>query len=132
MLTGLNHITITVRDLEESLAFYQEVLGFTAHCKWAKGAYLSLNHLWYCLALGKPNPAEDYTHFAFSLAETDFARFRMHLAQFEYEQWQQNTSEGDSIYLLDPNGHKLEVHCGNMQSRLDSLTEEPYEGLEWF
>lgn len=32
---------------------------------------------------------------------------------------EENLSEGDSLYFLDPDGHKLELHVGSLQSRLD-------------
>lgn len=42
MLTGLNHITLAVSDIERSLAFYTEILGFVGRVKWQSGAYLSV------------------------------------------------------------------------------------------
>ncbi len=41
MLTGLNHITLAVRDIERSLEFYCRVLGFVGRVKWKTGAYLT-------------------------------------------------------------------------------------------
>ncbi len=35
MILGLNHITIAVSDLERSIRFYRDTLGFAAHAKWA-------------------------------------------------------------------------------------------------
>jgi len=32
MITGINHITLAVKDIEESFKFYQEILGFKAFC----------------------------------------------------------------------------------------------------
>ncbi|HEX5514181.1 MAG TPA: glutathione transferase, partial [Gammaproteobacteria bacterium] len=46
--------------------------------------------------------------------------------------WKDNKSEGDSLYFLDPDGHKLEIHVGDLESRLAALREKPYEGLQLF
>ena len=37
MISGLNHITLAVSNLETSLAFYIEVLGLQGRVKWTKG-----------------------------------------------------------------------------------------------
>ncbi|MGR5173556.1 fosfomycin resistance glutathione transferase [Vibrio owensii] len=131
MLTGLNHITIAVSDLERSLDFYINALGFKGHVKWKKGAYLSLGDLWFCLSVDKPDEKSDYSHIAFSISQQDFTDFSHKLIQFDIAQWKENKSEGDSLYLLDPDGHKLEIHSGDLYSRLESIKHQPYEGLEW-
>ncbi|WP_159065009.1 hypothetical protein [Thaumasiovibrio subtropicus] len=41
-----------------------------------------------------------------------------------------NRSEGQSLYLLDPDGHKLELHVGDLNSRLAHITEVSYPGLQ--
>jgi len=131
MLTGLNHITIAVSDLERSLDFYITALGFKGHVKWKKGAYLSLGDLWFCLSVDKPDEKSDYSHIAFSISQQDFTDFSQKLIQLDIAQWKKNKSEGDSLYLLDPDGHKLEIHSGDLYSRLESIKHQPYEGLEW-
>ncbi|MFN1516193.1 fosfomycin resistance glutathione transferase [Vibrio owensii] len=131
MLTGLNHITIAVSDLERSLDFYINALGFKGHVKWRQGAYLSLGDLWLCLSVDKPDEKSDYSHIAFSISQQDFTDFSHKLIQFDIAQWKENKSEGDSLYLLDPDGHKLEIHSGDLYSRLESIKHQPYEGLEW-
>ncbi|TMP28375.1 hypothetical protein CWB99_11700 [Pseudoalteromonas rubra] len=62
MITGLNHITLAVSDLQQSIHFYMDVLGFTGHVKWETGAYLSVGELWLCLSSDTPCPKTDYTH----------------------------------------------------------------------
>ncbi|EKM27485.1 fosfomycin resistance glutathione transferase [Vibrio sp. HENC-03] len=131
MLTGLNHITIAVSDLERSLDFYINALGFKGHVKWKQGAYLSLGDLWLCLSVDKPDEKSDYSHIAFSISQQDFTDFSHKLIQLDIAQWKENKSEGDSLYLLDPDGHKLEIHRGDLYSRLESIKHQPYEGLEW-
>jgi hypothetical protein len=36
------------------------------------------------------------------------------------------------VYFLDPDRHRLEGHIGSLESRLASLRESPYKGLELF
>lgn len=131
MLTGLNHITIAVSDLERSLDFYINALGFKGYVKWKQGAYLSLGDLWLCLSVDKPDEKSDYSHIAFSISQQDFTDFSHKLIQLDIAQWKENKSEGESLYLLDPDGHKLEIHSGDLYSRLESIKHQPYEGLEW-
>jgi catechol 2,3-dioxygenase-like lactoylglutathione lyase family enzyme len=135
MLTGLNHLTFAVRDIERSTAFYQRVLGFRLHASWDAGAYLSLGDLWLCLSLDSQRPdrpAPDYTHYAFSIAQTELDGLHQRLRDNYVTEWRQNLSEGDSLYFLDPDGHKLEAHVGDLQSRLAQCRIKPYAGMRFF
>jgi len=46
--------------------------------------------------------------------------------------WQENRTEGDSLYFVDPNGHKLEIHASDLETRLKIFKENPWDGLEFF
>ena len=131
MILGLNHITIAVSDIDSSLHYYRDILGFTAHVKWDNGAYLSVGEIWFCLSIDAPCPKSDYTHIAFDIAANEFESFAKRVISFGVEVWKENKSEGQSLYILDPDGHKLEIHSGSLQSRLASLKTEPYSGLVW-
>jgi len=132
MLKGLNHITIAVNDLDKSFKFYVELLGMSAHAKWDHGAYLSVGELWFCLSCDEVIPSEDYSHIAFDISATNFPILKSQLLCAGIKQWKQNKSEGDSLYILDPNGHKLELHVGNLVKRLESIKAKPYEGLQLY
>ncbi len=132
MLTGLNHLTLAVSDVARSFDFYSHVLGFTPRAKWAKGAYLSLGELWLCLSHDKTDIKQDYTHYAFTLSAQHLARFREKLGAANVREWKENKSEGDSIYFLDPDGHRLEAHCGDLVSRLLACQEHPYDGMVFY
>lgn len=131
MLNGLNHITLAVRNLDKSLDFYVALLGFTPNVRWDRGAYLTLGDLWLCLSVNQSCPATDDSHLAFNFDGDDFAGFVNRLKHAGVRQWKTNNSEGDSFYFLDPDGHKLEIHVGSLQTRLKSLQENPYNGTKW-
>ncbi|WGK62283.1 fosfomycin resistance glutathione transferase [Halopseudomonas sp. SMJS2] len=132
MITGINHITFAVRNLSSSIEFYRDLLGMKLHVTWDEGAYLTAGDTWICLSVGEPEPANDYTHVAFSIGESELAELHARLQQAEIKEWKQNTSEGGSLYLLDPNGHRIELHCGTLATRLAGLEQSPYKGLVWY
>lgn len=49
MITGMNHITLAVTDIEKSFHFYQDILGLKPLCRWDKGAYFLAGDFWFCL-----------------------------------------------------------------------------------
>ena len=135
MITGINHITLSVCDLEKSFDFYTKILGCQAIAKWQTGAYLLAGDLWLCLCLDpntRTNPMDEYTHIAFSIPEDKFPEYSDRLKVLGVKQWKQNTSEGDSIYILDPDHHKLELHIGDLSSRIAATQKAPYEGMKFF
>lgn len=131
MITGLNHLTIAVSDLSRSFDFYVEILGFIPQGRWNNGAYLSAGDLWLCLTLETALPAKDYTHYAFSVNDDHFAECVMKLESYGSTCWKKNISEGASYYFLDPDGHKLEIHCGDLESRLAANESKPYAGWSY-
>ncbi|ROR14978.1 fosfomycin resistance glutathione transferase [Erwinia sp. JUb26] len=132
MLIGLNHITLAVSNVAKSFDFYVNTLGFTPKAKWSRGAYLSLDGLWLCLSADTVLSGEDYTHYAFSVSREDFDEFAARLRATGVTEWKINKSEGKSVYFLDPDGHKLEIHDGDLNSRLMACRDRPYDGMIFF
>jgi catechol 2,3-dioxygenase-like lactoylglutathione lyase family enzyme len=135
MLTGLNHLTLAVTDLPRSVSFYHDLLQLRLDAPWDNGAYLSLPGLWLCLCLDplRPSvPAAEYTHFAFTVGASDFAELVQRLRAAGVAEWRDNRSEGASFYFLDPDGHKLEAHVGDLASRLQACRAKPYAGMQFY
>lgn len=133
MLVDLNHITIAVSDIEKSFDFYVNILGFKPQVKWDKGVYLTLG-VWICLSLDEEvDPSKDYTHIAFTISEENFEKMKNILKRNNVKEWKKNTSEGPSIYFLDPDNRKFEIHLGTLESRLAyTKKNKPYNNLVWY
>ena len=136
MITGVNHITLAVRDVDRSYHFYVETLGSRPLARWSKGAYLLVGDLWLCLTLDertRSSPLPEYSHIAFNVPAALFEDAAERIRALGARIWKDNESEGSSLYFLDPDGHKLEIHIGDWQTRLAAMKEDPWEpNIEFF
>jgi len=124
----MNHITLGVIDIERSFTFYRDVIGLTPLVKWDQGAYFLVGEtnanllgsgFWFCLNVDEkriPNPC--YTHYAFTVSKNDFDDMTNKIIASGCKIFKENTSPGDSLYFLDPDGHKLEIHVGTYEMRI--------------
>lgn len=122
MITGINHITLSVKNLDESFDFYKDVLGFKPLMKTPKSVYFLAGDLWFCIEEDsnvRVNSLPEYSHIAFKVHQKDFAVAKEKIVNSKTPLFKENKSEGDSVYFLDPNGHKLEIHVGDWQSRIN-------------
>lgn len=88
-----------------------------------------------CLSLDPHRQAPavaDYTHYAFGVGAVDFAALVQRLREARVPEWRDNRSEGASFYFLDPDGHRLEAHVGDLASRLRACREHPYAGMRFY
>ncbi|OPB33182.1 fosfomycin resistance glutathione transferase [Pseudomonas sp. FJ2-5-13] len=135
MLSGFNHLTLAVTDVPCSVSFYHDLLRLQLDATWDNGAYLSLPGLWLCLSLDplrSTAAAVDYTHYAFTVDAADFTALVERLRAAGVQEWRDNRSEGASFYFLDPDGHKLEAHVGDLASRLQACRAKPYAGMKLY
>ncbi len=135
MIISMNHITLAITNIHKSFEFYREVLGLRPLVKWDKGAYFLVGDFWFCLNVDKNrqvNPC--YTHYAFTVTKEQFDKLRDAIIACGAKIFKENTSPGDSLYFLDPDGHKLELHVGNWQNRIKAKKADlgSWKNVEWF
>jgi len=129
---GVNHVTLSVPDVAAATAFYAGVLGCRLLARWPAGAYLRAGELWLALVQGPAAAAVegDYSHLALDVDPAGFDAICRRVREAGPTIWQENRTEGGSLYVLDPAGHRLEVHCTTLLDRLRTARAEPWEGLE--
>lgn len=135
MIKGINHITLSVREIKRSFQFYTAVLGIKPLAKWPQGAYLLAGDMWLALVVDenvRERPLPEYSHIAFTVSPEEFGKMSQQIIQNGTSLWQENKTEGDSLYFLDPDGHKLEIHASDLATRLESARKRPWPGLEFF
>jgi hypothetical protein len=98
-------------------------------------AYLLAGDTW--IALTKDQNARrehlpEYTHIAFTVAQQDFETMRERIFKSGAKEWQENWTEGDSFYFVDPNKHKLEIHVSDLETRIESGKQEWGDNVKWF
>jgi len=129
MINGINHITFAILDLERSLNFYVNLLGLRLIAKWDKGAYLLAGNQWIALNVDEVRivvPTGDYSHISFNVPSSDFQSLKEKLEEAGVRSFKENTSEGESFYFLDPDGHKLELHYNTLEDRLKWARENDW------
>jgi catechol 2,3-dioxygenase-like lactoylglutathione lyase family enzyme len=119
-LQGLDHIAITVRDVKHSRDWYCDVLGLEQRHADVWGdvpTFVGAGDTGIALFPAdsdnpNPSPAHDtlaMRHFAFRVNRENFARAQCELTArgiaFEFE----DHTISHSIYLYDPDGHRLEI-----------------------
>ncbi len=132
-VNGMNHVTFATSNLEDAIEFYVNILGFTLIAHWHTGAYLLINNLWLCLSFDrktKTQPMPEYTHFALSVDAKEFESLKKIIVAKQIPLWKDNKSEGASLYILDPDYNKLEIHASNLKNRLQYMLENPYPGMK--
>ena len=88
--------------------------------------------MWIALNLDESivyEPNQDYTHIAFNVLSTEYSKLRERLKKAGVKTFKNNTSEGESFYFLDPDGHKLELHYNTIEDRLKWARENDWSSF---
>lgn len=117
-LTYVQAVTLQVTNLDRSLLFYQDVLGFTITEQTKHSAALSANGQDVLVQLEQPSDVQPKAarttglyHFALLLPNrADLARLLMHFTKLKIEVGGADHLVSEAIYLADPDGNGIEVY----------------------
>ena len=105
---GIEEIVFQVKDLDRSVAFYQNVIGLSLHSRGAQDAWFRVGEQW--LALFTPERIGSGQHFAFLIPPSDAERVRRALAAQGFPEETMQQDGGLAVYVRDPDGNKIELH----------------------
>lgn len=121
--TVIGHVHLKVSDLERSVKFYTEVMGFEVMAMWGKSAaFLSAGGYHHHLGLntwesaGGPPPPHGTTglyHFAILLPERkELARTLKRVAEHDWPiDGAADHGVSEAIYFRDPDGNGIEIYA---------------------
>jgi catechol 2,3-dioxygenase-like lactoylglutathione lyase family enzyme len=116
----LDHVALAVKDLERSMAWYQEVLGLERRHQevWGEVPAMLCAGMtcvaFFPTATDAPNPPPDdntiaMRHLAFRVNRANFEKAQAELRRRGVDFDFQDHEISHSIYFADPDGHRLEL-----------------------
>jgi len=133
MINGINHITISVKNIETAFLFYKNVLELKPVMKSNRSAYFIAGKTWIALdQREKYIASENYSHICFNVPKGHYKHFFNKLKESSLKEWQENQTEGDSIYVLDDSGNKLEIHFSTLKERIKYGKKHFGSNVEWY
>ncbi|HLR70811.1 MAG TPA: VOC family protein [Pseudogracilibacillus sp.] len=117
-ITFISHVNIKVQNLERSLAFYQNVIGFKILGKTENQAKLTADGKTVLLSIEQPKnitPKEKRTtglyHFALLLPNRfDLANIVRHFAKIGLQFGSSDHLVSEALYVVDPDGNEIEIY----------------------
>jgi catechol 2,3-dioxygenase-like lactoylglutathione lyase family enzyme len=123
---GLDHITITVANVERSLRFYTETLGLERGPEWpgeitmvgAGGTWIAIAH-WAAGATSMAQPPTTVDHFAFRVDAKTYSQARQLLGGIIDHESDHGICQ--SLYVKDPDGHLVELACYELRGAAEKM-----------
>lgn len=122
---GVHHVALIARDVEETVRFYQDLLGFPLVELVENRDYAGSSHFFFDIGHGNllgffdfpghdhPESAETLggvQHIAISIGDEQFRAARARLDEAGIEYVGPDRGVEDSVYFRDPNGAPIELY----------------------
>ncbi len=129
--SGMSHVSLPCRDLEESKNFYDKIMGGTlVHTTTGFVEYriediiIGLSEQ----AEGWTGPQDEYPHYAFYIDGPNFDLMKIRLDSYDVPNYAYRRDETVLMYFRDPSGNLLELYCNSEYAGIDSLPAAPRRG----
>ena len=129
-IKGINHVCFSVSNLVVSIEFYKNVLKGDLLVSGKSTAYFNIGGLWVALneEVNVPRTEIKYSytiwHFQLMIMNlkngTNGSKHNVNILEGR----ERHIKDKKSIYFTDPDGHKLELHTGNLNDRLTYYKDE--------
>jgi catechol 2,3-dioxygenase-like lactoylglutathione lyase family enzyme len=129
--SGMSHVSLACRDLEESKIFYSSVLGGERVHEIAGFVEYRIADIVFGLSEqsgGWTGADDEYPHYAFYLDGADFDRMKRWLDRYGVPNYPYRRGETALIYFRDPSGNLFELYCERGYERIESLPAAPRRG----
>ena len=118
---GIEEIAFEVKDLNRSVAFYQDVIGLSLFSRGPERAWFQIGEQW--LALFTQDRIASGQHFALRIPPQDAERARRALVAQGFPEETMRLDAGLSVYVRDPDGNKIELYVKRANAQSDDVAD---------
>ena len=129
--SGMSHVSIPCRDLEESKIFYSQVMGGELVHEIAGFVEYRIKDIIIGLSEqpdGWTGPEDEYPHYAFYLDGPNFGLMKNLLDRRAVPNYPYRRGDTALIYFRDPSGNLFELYCDTGYEGISSLALAPRRG----
>ena len=129
--SGMSHVSLPCRNLEESKLFYSQVLGGELFHEIA--GFVEYRTADIVIGLseqeeGWTGPNDEYPHYAFYLDGQNFELMKQWLDRYAVPNYPYRRDQTALIYFRDPSGNLFELYCDRGYEGIESLPLAPRRG----
>lgn len=129
--SGISHVSLPCRDLEESKIFYSQIMGgelvheITGFVEYRiEDIIIGLSEQ----SEGWTGPDDEYPHYAFYIDGANFVLMKAWLDRYAVPNYPYRRDLTALIYFRDPSGNLFELYCDTGYENIDSLPPAPRRG----
>ncbi len=129
--SGMSHVSLACRDLEESKIFYSQVMSGELVHEIAGFVEYRIADIIFGLSKqsgGWTGAADEYPHYAFYLDGANFELMKHWLDHHGVPNYPYRRGETALIYFRDPSGNLFELYCERGYDGIASLPSAPRRG----